>query len=235
MPRPSKIVPHLVYESVQEKPCLHTRSTPRPRRAPYYSVFPHESWSGTLLDPPAPATPSHAERKNGRARRVDLDTQGVPRRTPETCRYADARATSSGAVNFRVDDPRVENTKEGGMFVRVMVAEPRLGATTTSTKKPSWMECCDGTVQVHRDETLLGGVEIERKLLPPPVASPGNAPHARATSAHLAARPGNPGEAKGSSHRLVRLAQGRRERYWDLHQGRPHRQGLEPSWPKPPP
>ena len=72
----------------------------------------------------------------------------------------------TGAVKFPVDDPRFENTKEGGMFVRAMVTEPNPRCDYNRHNETCWMECCGGTHQVQRDETLLGGVELERKLWP---------------------------------------------------------------------
>lgn len=59
----------------------------------------------------------------------------------------------TGAVRFPVDDPEYENTSEGGMFVRAMVAEPGPGDPERSRK--AWMECSGGTAQVLRDEVPL--------------------------------------------------------------------------------
>ena len=69
----------------------------------------------------------------------------------------------TGAVRFPVDDPEHENTSEGGMFVRAMVAEPGPGDPERSRK--AWMECSGGTAQVLRDEVPLSQ-ELEYTLWP---------------------------------------------------------------------
>ena len=69
----------------------------------------------------------------------------------------------TGLVNFPVDSPDYENTKEGGMFVRVMVLEtPQTEAWLDKT----WMECCGGTQTVQMDESLLADEATEIKLFP---------------------------------------------------------------------
>lgn len=51
-----------------------------------------------------------------------------------------------GYVNFPVDDPEWECSKEGGMLVRLVVYEP---------ENQNWMQCSGGYQHVYYDQDLL--------------------------------------------------------------------------------
>lgn len=66
----------------------------------------------------------------------------------------------TGYVRFPVDDPAWEFSREGGMFVRLMVP------VFNRHPDAAWMECCGGLVQVQLDETAVFDDELFRHLWP---------------------------------------------------------------------
>lgn len=66
----------------------------------------------------------------------------------------------TGYVNFPIDDPNYTNSREGGMFVRLVVMDKSMGN--------GWMQCCGGDNLCLYDEDFVGsdGGEDEATLFP---------------------------------------------------------------------
>ena len=67
----------------------------------------------------------------------------------------------TGWVRFPVEDPQWEFSREGGMFVRLMVIDGR-----NHKEEHCWMECCGGTVEVQLDETPQVPDALMQRLWP---------------------------------------------------------------------
>lgn len=69
--------------------------------------------------------------------------------------YARRSTQVRGFVDFPINDPDYKNSGEGGMFVRLVVAE--------NDENSYWGVCCGGTQSILYDEQLLGD-DIARDL-----------------------------------------------------------------------
>lgn len=80
---------------------------------------------------------------------VTLDAAGVP--SPEVLVHPVA-TTPPGWVNFPITNPRYKNTRQGGIFVRLVTEERRAGRRS----QPDWMRCPGGKCVVVYDGVLIG-------------------------------------------------------------------------------
>lgn len=71
---------------------------------------------------------------------------------PSTPEYVSRRRTSAmaGCVRFPVEDPRFRSTREGGMFVKLVVVDDR------DYQKSDWNICCGALVQDSLTESFIG-------------------------------------------------------------------------------